>query len=314
MKITILGAGAMGMLFGGYLSQQNSVWLLDVDQGRVDKINADGVAVREKDGRDQLFRPTAVVDSAGLPVMDLVLVFVKSMFTVDALAKNRNLIGPDTYLMTLQNGAGHEAKLLQFADRAHVIIGSTQHNASVLDNGHTHHGGTGITSISLLNGENEAVAHIAENFTDCGFPCITSGDVKRQIWTKLFTNTAASALTAVLQVPLGFLYDNPHARFLMEELCREAVMVANAEGIAQFDEAEVIQGVEAVCRGAKDGYTSIYADIRDGRRTEVDTISGSVLEAAKAMGLSAPYHEMVVQMIHALEDKAAYKTSQEEKI
>lgn len=314
MKITILGAGAMGMLFGGYLSQENSVWLLDVDQSRVDKINADGVAVREKDGRDRVFHPTAVSGPEGLPVMDLVLVFVKSMFTVDALDRNRALIGPDTYLMTLQNGAGHEAKLLQFTDRAHVVIGSTQHNASVLENGHTYHGGTGITSISLLDGKNEAVAHIAESFTACGFPCITSRDVKRQIWTKLFTNTAASALTAVLQVPLGFLYDNPHGRFLMGELCREAVMVANAEGIAQFDEAEVIQGVEAVCRNARDGYTSIYADIRGGRRTEVDTISGSVLEAAKTMGLSTPYHEMVVQMIHALEDKATYKVNQEEKI
>lgn len=314
MKIAILGAGAMGMLFGGYLSQENSVWLLDVDQGRVDKINADGVAVREKDGTDRVFRPAAVTDSAGLPVMDLVLVFVKSMFTLDALNKNRALIGPDTYLMTLQNGAGHEAKLLQFTDRAHVVIGSTQHNASVLDNGRTFHGGAGITSIGLLDGGSETVGHIAESFTACGFSCVTSSDVKRQIWTKLFTNTAASALTAVLQVPLGFLYDDPHARFLMGELCREAVMVANAEGIAHFNEAEVIQGVEAVCRNAKDGYTSIYADIRDGRRTEVDTISGSVLEAAKAMGLSVPYHEMVVKMIHALEDKATYITRQEEKL
>ncbi len=314
MKILILGAGAMGMLFGGYLSQENSVWLLDVDQGRVNKINADGVTVREKDGRDRRFCPSAVTGPAGLPVMDLVLVFVKSMFTVDALEKNRALIGPDTYLMTLQNGAGHEAKLLRFADREHVVIGSTQHNASVLENGRTYHGGTGITSIGLLDGESEAVAHIAARFTACGFPCVTSGDVKRQIWTKLFTNTAASALTAVLQVPLGFLYDDPHARALMGELCREAVAVANAEGAAQFDEAEVIQGVEAVCRNAKDGYTSIYADIRDGRRTEVDTISGSVLEAARALGLSVPYHEMVVKMIHALENKAAYKTRQEEKI
>lgn len=314
MKIAILGAGAMGMLFGGYLSQENSVWLLDVDQGRVDKINADGVAVREKDGTDRVFRPAAATDSAGLPVMDLVLVFVKSMFTLDALNKNRALIGPDTYLMTLQNGAGHEAKLLQFTDRAHVVIGSTQHNASVLDNGRTFHGGAGITSIGLLDGGSGAVGHIAENFTACGFSCVTSSDVKRQIWTKLFTNTAASALTAVLQVPLGFLYDDPHARFLMGELCREAVMVANAEEIAHFDEAEVIQEVEAVCRNARDGYTSIYADIRDGRRTEVDTISGSVLEAAKAMGLSVPYHEMVVKMIHALEDKATYITRQEEKL
>ncbi len=314
MKIAILGAGAMGMLFGGYLSQENSVWLVDVDRARVEKINADGVAVREKDGRDQVFHPAAVTDSAELPVMDLVLVFVKAMFTLDALTKNRGLIGPETYLMTLQNGAGHEAKLLQFADRAHVVIGSTQHNASVLGNGHTCHGGAGITSIGLLDGECGAVAHIAENFTACGFPCTTSGDVKRQIWTKLFTNTAASSLTAVLQVPLGFLYDDPNARFLMGELCREAVMVANAEGIAHFDEAEVIQGVEAVCRNAKNGYTSIYADIRDGRRTEVDTISGSVLEAAKAMGLSVPYHEMVVKLIHALENKATYKGKEEAKL
>lgn len=293
------------MLFGSYLSRENSVWLLDVDQGRVDKINADGVTVREKDGQERVFRPTAVTDSAALPVMDLVLVFVKSMFTLDALTKNQGIIGPDTYLMTLQNGAGHEAKLLRFADQSHVIIGSTQHNASVLENGHTYHGGAGITSMGLLDGKNQAVAHIEKSFNACGIPCVTSGDVKRQIWTKLFTNTAASSLTAVLQVPLEFLYEDPHARFLMRELCREAVMVANAQGFARFDEEAVFREVEAVCRNAKGGYTSIYADIRDGRRTEVDTISGSVLEAARAKGLSVPYHEMVVRLIHALEDKAA---------
>ena len=311
MNITILGAGAMGMLFGGYLSQGNSVWLLDVDQERVDKINADGVTIRERDGTDRVFHPAAAVDPAGLPEMDLVLIFVKSMFTREALSKNRRLIGPDTYLMTLQNGAGHETKLLPFTDRAHVIIGSTQHNASVVATGCTYHGGTGLTSIGVLEGDGAAAVDIAACFTACGFPCVTSEDVKRQIWSKLFTNTAASSLTAVLQVPLGFLCDNPHARSLLRALCREAVAVANAEGISRFDEGEVIEEVEAVCRNARNGCTSICADIRDGRRTEVDTISGSVLEAAKAVGLSVPYHEMVVRLIHALEDRAAYQTEEE---
>lgn len=292
------------MLFGGYLSQHNDVWLLDVDQNRISKIIADGVTIREQNGEDRIFYPHAVVDSTGLPEMDLVLIFVKAIFTEDALNKNRGLIGGNTYLMTLQNGAGHEATLLQFADREHVIIGSTQHNASVIGNGHTSHGGEGESSIGLLNGKSEAIEPIAENFTACGFVCRTSSDVQKQIWTKLFTNTSASSLTAVLQCPLGFIYDDPYAHELMTRLCREAVRVANAEGIAVFDEEEAIAGVEAVCRNAKNGYTSIYTDIKNGNRSEVDTISGSVVAAARRLGVPVPYHEMVSALIHALENKA----------
>lgn len=302
MKIAVLGAGAMGMLFGGYLSERNEVWLVEVNESRVEKINRDGVTVREKDG-DRKFYPKAVRKTDDLGEMDLVLVFVKAMFTVDALEKNKGLIGKDTYLMTLQNGAGHEAKLLQFTDKEHVIIGSTQHNSSVIDNGYVNHGGAGKSSIGLLNGKSEVLEPIAKNFTACGFECVTSNEVKKQIWTKLFTNTAASSLTAVLQVPLGYLYENRYAHELMIKLCKEAVAVANAEGFATFDEGEVIEGVETVCRNAKNGYTSIYADIKNGNRTEVDTISGSVVEAAKELGVAVPNHEMVVALIHALEGK-----------
>lgn len=303
MNITILGAGAMGALFGGYLSEKNHVWLVDVDAERIACIAQNGVRVREKDGSEQVFYPKAVTDTQGLPQMDLIVVFVKSMFTVAALEKNRALIGPDTYLMTLQNGAGHEGKLLQFADADHVIIGSTQHNSSIIDNGYVNHGGSGASSIGLLGGTSERVAHIAETFTACGFECTTSNEVKAQIWKKLFTNTAASSLTAVLQVPLGFIYEDENARALMHALCKEAVAVANAQGFTSFNEAEVIADVETVCKNAPNGYTSIYADVKAGARSEVDTISGSVVEAAKELNISVPYHEMVVGLIHALEHR-----------
>ena len=92
----------------------------------------------------------------------------------------------------------------------------------------------------------------------------------------------------------------------MRQLCHEAVTVANALGL-DFNEDEVINEVETVLVNASDGYTSIYADIRDGRRSEVDTISGSVVEEAHIQGISVPYHEMVVKAIHALEDKALIK-------
>ena len=120
MKIAVLGAGAMGSLFGGYLSKHNDVWLVDVDPQRVNAITQKGITIVEKDG-EQVFWPKAVTSTSGLGEMDLVIVFVKAMATEAALSQNRHLIGKDTYLLTLQNGAGHEAKLLKFADAGRMF-------------------------------------------------------------------------------------------------------------------------------------------------------------------------------------------------
>ncbi len=308
MNITILGAGAMGSLFGGYLSKKNHVWLVDVNENRVGTIRAHGIRVREADG-DRVFHPAAVTNTQDLEPMDLIIVFVKAMYTVQALRENSRLIGKNTYLMTLQNGTGHEAKLLQFASADHVIIGSTQHNSSIIEEGYVNHGGSGETYIGILEGDGAQLGQIAENFTACGFDCSCSDNVKKQIWSKLFLNTSASSLTGILQVPLGFILENPHARFLMEQLVREAVEVANEEGFASFDEAEVLEGILTVLKNAKNGYTSIYADIKSGTRSEVDTISGSVVEIASRLGVDVPYHKMVVEMVHAIEDKAIETTS-----
>ena len=302
MRITVLGAGAMGSLFGGYLSKENDVTLVDLSPSVVASINKDGVRIKEKDGSMTVGRPKAVNDSSSLPEQDLVIIFVKSMYTLSALETNKHLIGKNTYLMTLQNGAGHESKLLKFADRLHVIIGSTQHNSSVIEPGFVNHGGSGMSSIGLLDGNSDALLPIAASFTSCGLECHTENNVQKQIWKKMFTNTAASSLTALFQVPLGFIHTDKNANWIMRQLCHEAVTVANALGL-DFSEDEVISDVETVLINAPNGYTSIYADIRDGRRTEVDTISGSVVEAAHDTGIEVPYHEMVVKCIHALEGK-----------
>jgi 2-dehydropantoate 2-reductase len=302
VKIAVLGAGAMGSLFSGYLSRHNDVSVIDVNPAMVEAINKNGVRIREKDGSTTLGHPKAYVNSSELGAQDLVIVFVKAMFTISALEGNKNLIGPHTYLMTLQNGAGHESKLLKFADRQHVIIGSTQHNSSVLEPGYVNHGGSGVSSIGLLDGGCEAIKPISENLTACGFECHTEENVQKQVWKKMFTNTAASSLTGLFQVPLGFIHTDPNANFLMRQLCTEAVTVANSLGLG-FNLDEVTHDVDAVCINAPQGYTSIYADIRDGHRSEVDTISGSVVEAAHDQGISVPYHEFVVKAIHALENK-----------
>lgn len=306
MEIAILGAGAMGMLFGGYLARLNNVTLIDVDSSKVESVNMRGVRILEQDGSVTVSHPRAVTDSTGLPCQDLVIVFVKAMFSRSALQASKALIGPDTYLATFQNGSGHEEILREFADPLHIVMGTTQHNSSVAGPATVSHGGGGPTMIGPLEGDPERLQFIADNFTRCSFNCEVSDKIQKMIWHKMFTNVSASVLTGVFQMPLGFLLDSPDAWTLTETLLREAVKVANGDHLG-FDEEQVVQEVRAHLENSRGGFTSIYADLRDGRKTEVDTISGSVVRASRRNGVPAPSHEFVVHLIHALEDRHILK-------
>ena len=120
MKIAVLGAGAMGGLYSAYLSRHNEVTVIDVNAQVVEKINADGLEVQEPDGTSQVYHPHAVLSTEGMAPVDLIVVFVKAMFSESALNNNRSIIGPETYLMTLQNGSGHEDMLGKFVPQEHI--------------------------------------------------------------------------------------------------------------------------------------------------------------------------------------------------
>ncbi len=302
MKIAVLGSGAMGGLYSSYLSRHNEVTVIDVNAALVEKVNAEGLEVQEPDGTSNVFHPHAVLSTEGMEPVDLIVVFVKAMFSEGALNNNKGIIGPDTYIMTLQNGSGHEDLLGKFVPQDHIIIGTTQHNASVAGLGVTKHGGSGMTHMGCVVGEAARLQKFADTFTECGLEADVSDGVQKMIWNKLFTNVSASALTGALQVPLGYISANEHAWKLCCQLIREAVDAAAGLGM-DFDYDEKVAEVKAVCDKSPNGLTSIYADLRDGRRSEVDTISGSVVRAGKKAGVATPSHEFLVELIHAMEGR-----------
>jgi 2-dehydropantoate 2-reductase len=292
----------MGMLFGGYLSRRHEVLLIDSDDAKVQTINDEGILIREPDGEVFAAAPKACLSTKRLETADLVLLFVKAMDSRCALEAARNLIGSNTYILSMQNGAGHEAVLREFAVADRVVLGTTQHNSSIVKAGVINHGGGGLTFIGLLDGSSENLRPIAEEFTQCGFITEIADNIQKKIWEKLFVNVSASALTALFQTKLGFLVESAAAWTLTEALIREAVAVAKGDGL-EFEEDDVIQNVRSLIENARHGITSICADIREGRKTEVDTISGSVTVASWRNHVPAPLHEFMVQLIHAMEDK-----------
>ena len=304
MRIAVLGAGAMGSLYGGYLSRKHNVLLVDVNETVVEKINKDGLTIHEPDGSSFICHPKAAVNTAGMAPVDLMIVFVKAMFSRGALANNRGLIGPDTYVMTLQNGSGHEDTLCEFVDRDHVVIGTTQHNSAIAGLGEIRHGGSGITHVGCIEGDVNRLQMIADAMNECGLEADCDPNVLSLIWGKMFTNVSVSVLTAVFQTPMGFILENPSAWALCQTLVREAVAVAKGEGL-DFDAEQKIAEVRKVIENSPQGLTSIYADLRDGRRSEVDTISGSVVRASRRNGVPAPTHEAIVNIVHAMEARNA---------
>lgn len=302
MKIAIIGAGAMGSIYGGHLSLHNDVYLIDTNEDIIKHINDNGL-ILDEDGKSNVYRPNAVIKSTGLPEMDLVILFVKSLYSKAALSSNAGIIGKDTYLLTLQNGSGHEDILGEFVDEKHVIIGTTEDNGAVLAPGHIRRGGVGNTNIGMLTGEKpEILNEIKAAFDHCGFNVKIHENIQQLIWNKLFTNVSLSVVTGILQVKIGFIRSNEYAWNMTRALIHEAVFVAKALGL-DADEEKITAEVEAVTVKSPEGITSICADLKAGRKTEVDTISGSVLKAAKKVGVSVPTHEFAVNMIHAMETK-----------
>lgn len=302
MRIAVIGAGAMGSIYGGHLSQQNEVILVDTNQQVVEQINKNGLLVDEN-GTTVCYQPKALCDTSEEKPVDLVILFVKALFSRAALENNSALIGPDTRLMTLQNGAGHEDLLKEFVSEDRVIIGTTEDNGAVLGLGHVRRGGTGVTNVGMLTEDRDGfLDRLKENFDSCGFGVRIHENIQYLIWDKLFTNVSLSALTGILQVDMGYIAADEYAWKLCCQLIHETILTAAAAGL-EFDEEAVKEKVRKTSLNNPQGCTSIRADLRDGRRTEVDTISGAVVRAASRYGVDVPGHTFVVNLVHGMEGR-----------
>lgn len=302
MKIAVIGAGAMGSIYGGHLSLHNEVCLIDVNAAMVEQVNKEGLKIDENDTTN-VYHPTAATSAEGMEPVDLVILFVKALFSKSALAGNKNLIGPNTYVMTLQNGSGHEDILSEFVAKERIIIGTTNDNGAILGLGHVRRGGVGSTNVGMLVEDTEGfLPKVKESFDACGFSVDIHENIQQLIWDKLFTNVSLSAVTGILQVNIGYIAGNEHAWKMTEQLIHEAAAVARGLGLAADDEA-ILAKVRKTSEMSPNGVTSICADLRDGRKTEVDTISGSVVRASKKCGVPAPTHEFLVEMVHAMEQR-----------
>lgn len=305
MKITIIGPGAMGLLYGAKLSECADVVLVGNNAEHVKEINDNGIILK-REGTETVYHVPAVLSGQIKEPADLIILFTKAYLTEEALVQNKALIGPDTILLTLQNGAGHEEVLCKFAEKKNILIGTTG-QGSYRENAHTIvNSGLGETAIGAISDEFTGIAEVGQVFEQSGFPCKISDNIRRMVWNKLMINASSSVLSGVLGVNQGYVAENGYAWEICKDLIREICKTATGEGYP-FDEEEQIERIANHLRNAPGGYTSIYADLKNGRKTEADYISGSVVKAAERQGKTVPTQTLMVRMVHAMEDRSERK-------
>jgi 2-dehydropantoate 2-reductase len=304
MKIAILGAGAMGSAIGALLARAgNNVTLVDVWRDAVETINRDGLKVQNKAGEIAVHQVRAVLSPASIagPV-DLLLVFVKCYHTADAVKSAAPIIGPNTTVLSLQNGWGNGPRIAEIVGRERVLLGVCYHSATVLGPGHVLHAGMGKTFMGELDGaDTPRLRQIAAVFNAAGIVVEPSGQVLKEIWSKLALNVATLPTSSAIKLTADHLCDTAAMQNLMRELLKEVVAVAAAQNIPlDFNERwEAITGL--LKKLAPNTKGSMLQDVEKQRVTEIDVMSGAIVEAGRRLGVPTPYNNAMLWLIKAME-------------
>jgi 2-dehydropantoate 2-reductase len=300
MKTVIMGAGAMGSLFGGLLTlSKEDVWLVEIREDHLQALGSAGLAVEER-GKIQTIPVHATKEVATIGKADLVLFFVKAYHTQKAVSDALGLQKENTVFLTLQNGLGNEEAICKQVDPRRVILGVTNHGATFLGPGRIRHAGWGKTHIGELDGKvTPRVTQIVQLFTKAGIESEVSSNIQGLVWNKLFINVGINAVAAITGLKNGRLLDYPETLRLMEALVSEAVAVARKKGIPI--QGNPLETVKAVAEATRENRCSMGQDIDNRRKTEIDVINGAVVREAERLGIAVPYNQMITDLVKVIE-------------
>ena len=300
MKITIIGAGAMGCLFGGLLTENGQeVCLLDVRTEQVEALNQHGLSILHA-GKERVIKVRATVDPAAIEQTDLALIFVKHQQTAQAAQTAARLLTKDGLILTLQNGMGNAEIIAQTVDAEKILCGTTAQGAMLLGLGKIQHSGIGDTSIGMWNHRAQPrMAQIAALFSTAGIATQEVKDIAPTLWNKLFANVGINAITALTNIRNGQLLELEVTKALIQEAVEEAIKVAHSLSVPISPDA--LANVFAIAQATASNRSSMGQDVDQARITEVDAINGYIVRRATEQGIEVPVNRTLTGLLKTLE-------------
>lgn len=298
MKLAIIGAGAMGCLFAARLHQAGAaVTLLDIDTRTLATLNRDGIRLHGTADAPGPHRVAALRAQQAEGPFDLVMVFTKAFSTRAALASASHLLGPGSYVLTLQNGLGHTDEIAAYVAPSRILVGVTDIPADLVDVAQVHSQAAGAVRLYSHDGQPHRMLDcLTALFNRAGLPCSADPQVQVAIWHKAAFNAALNALCTLLREPVGRIGESEDGRWLARAVVEESAAVAQAQGIA-FDSAKVLASISQVYLEQAAHRPSMLQDRLAGRPTEIENINGAILRLGRRSGIATPVLESLYRLV-----------------
>lgn len=292
MNIIVIGAGAIGTLYGAKLAADNAVTLVSRNQ------RDSGSRTVQITGLEDATVTLSIASAVhALEANTLVLLTTKAYDSVGAITPLVQLLRSDTVILSLQNGLHVEDDVRHIVgSRCMVLRGVTYSGAVLASPGVISLRAFGHTSI-----ESSVRSHeLADLFSRCGLDGRVSDDIQREVWKKTIFNAVINPLTAMTRMEVGWISD---ARLdpLKQCIIDECLLVAAKEGVT-FD-LDPLRSINEIFRPSRN-LSSMHQDLLRGRRTEIDFLNGAIVEAGRRHGIDCPVNRSLVVLVKELEKRA----------
>ncbi|WP_338466047.1 2-dehydropantoate 2-reductase [Novosphingobium sp. ZN18A2] len=295
--VTIVGAGAMGCLFGARLAESGAdVTLVDIDPARIALLKQHGVVLADDAGSRRVALGAALAEEAG--PADLVLFFTKGMHTENAARSVSHLAEAGALALTLQNGLGNAEAIAQVFAPERVLMGVTDVPGDLeLPNRVSSHGSGKVVIGGLVPGAQGHAEPVGALLDKGGWQVVVDPHVQVAVWEKAGFNAALNAISTILRVPVGGM-DNAPCRRVASAVLDEVCAAAKARGL-ELDRARLDSRVDFGLANHKAHKPSMLQDRLAGRPTEIETINGAVARLAAEAGVATPVTQALADLVRA---------------
>ena len=305
MNVLVYGLGAVGTVFATFLKESGHKVYGKTKEKYLPYLKEKNLKVEGLWGTHQAKLDNIVAstdDLNGIP-FDLILITVKSYDTKRAIEDIKHIVSKNTYILLAQNGYGNYEIAKQYLPPENILLARVIFGAKVIKPGYVE---VTVNADDVVIGQPENLGDekerkkIVDTIRASGIPARYSNEVYQILWDKILYNCALNPLGAILECTYGDLVDNLATKETINKIVKEIFKVAKANNIIlrwKSPEEYLIHFYNNLIPPTKKHYPSMYYDLKEGKKTEIDALNGAIVRLAKQAGISAPVNETVSNLV-----------------
>ena len=308
MRIVVIGVGGVGGYFGGRLVQAREDVVFIARGETLQALRTKGLKVESVKGDFALPSIQVTDDPKQVGPADAILLAVKSWQVPEMIDVLRPIIGPETFIVPLQNGVEAPGQLADAFGKERVLGGLARILSYQIGPGEIRHIGAepSLAFGEMDNQKSERAERLRQAFAGAGVTAEIPQDINVALWTKLLFVASWGGVGAVTRAPIGVLRSLPETRQMIEQAMREIIAVARTRNVIMPEETAG-RAMTIIDKMPPNGTPSLQRDIIEGKPSELDAWNGVVVRLGKEGGIATPLHSFIYQSLLPLELQARGK-------